>query len=126
MNVECATCSGSRLEPGKSLTRCPTCRGLKRLASQVHFTKTIMDCFTCNGTGLYVAREDECRVCDGAGTLLLIQEPSLLDDSTTEHTEERTKGQQLVDKLKSIPKPKLSMRLPKMTMPGNPFKKKEP
>ncbi len=103
----CPLCNGSRLHPGRQLSKCITCDGYKTLVSMKRFVKTVYTCPTCIGDGLYIAKVDLCIGCNGLGLLLLEPEVEPLE---------------LTEKVKSIRLPKLvAPSLPKIK---NPFRRK--
>jgi len=72
VGVGCARCTGSGVEPGSDVQRCPTCRGLGRLqhVSRSAFGEFVRTqaCPACAGRGQLV--EHRCEQCDGEGHTL--------------------------------------------------------
>jgi len=90
MDVPCAHCKGTTVEPGHELKTCETCKGSGQV---MHVTRTIFGniqqasvCSTCHGTGK--VPEKACTVCKGRGTEHKNQEitlkvPAGIDDGAT-------------------------------------------
>jgi molecular chaperone DnaJ len=68
--VQCPTCKGEGLKPGKKRTTCKQCRGS---GSQVHFIQggfqMSSTCNVCGGTGTVTPRGSECSTCSGNGVV---------------------------------------------------------
>ncbi len=90
MDDECPHCKGTTVEPGHSMTTCPTCKGA---GQQTRIMNTIfgqiqqaVTCETCKGTGK--VPEKVCSVCRGKGTerrkqTLTLKVPAGIDDGAT-------------------------------------------
>ncbi|MDQ3022881.1 MAG: molecular chaperone DnaJ [bacterium] len=65
----CATCNGSRAQPGSSVHTCSTCAG-RGMVTQVRDTllgrmQTTVSCPTCHGEGVQIS--EPCKDCRGSG-----------------------------------------------------------
>jgi molecular chaperone DnaJ len=90
MEDECSHCHGTTVEPGHSMTTCPTCRGA---GQQTRIMNTIfgqiqqaVTCETCRGHGK--VPEKICTVCRGKGTQrrkqnVTLKVPAGIDDGAT-------------------------------------------
>lgn len=96
MDDECSHCHGTTVEPGHSMTSCPTCKGA---GQQTRVVNTIfgqiqqaVTCETCRGTGK--VPEKVCTVCRGKGTerrkqSIKLKVPAGIDDGATIRLKER-------------------------------------
>lgn len=90
MDDICSHCHGSTVEPGSSLTTCPTCKGagqvnrvMNTIFGQIQQSAT---CETCRGKGK--VPEKVCTVCKGKGTerrkqSITLKVPAGIDDGAT-------------------------------------------
>lgn len=90
MDVPCAHCKGSTVEPGHQMKTCETCKGSGQV---MNVTRTIFGniqqatvCSTCHGTGK--VPEKACSVCKGKGTErknqdITLKIPAGIDDGAT-------------------------------------------
>src|SRR5215207_5934057 len=70
-NVTCTRCSGSRMEPGSQLSKCPRCEGsgeIRRMQQSIfgQFVNVTL-CDRCQGEGQVIA--DPCTECQGRGVV---------------------------------------------------------
>lgn len=63
----CPVCNGTRTEPGKSPTVCPTCKGAGHTRIQQGFFSISRTCGRCNGTGSIITHP--CKECKGQGSI---------------------------------------------------------
>ncbi|RKP37637.1 hypothetical protein BJ085DRAFT_6715, partial [Dimargaris cristalligena] len=68
--VDCGTCHGSGLKTGAKPSKCTRCNGTgqETFVIQAGFQMASV-CSACDGTGVVVKRGDQCRTCDGAGSV---------------------------------------------------------
>ncbi len=65
--VQCATCRGSGLKAGASVTTCVTCGGHGQVISAQGFLRIRTTCPSCRGQGKTIKPEDRCATCSAAG-----------------------------------------------------------
>ncbi len=81
----CATCDGSKAEPGTSPIRCPECNGTGEVRRQAGFFINISTCPRCKGAGEIIT--SPCRECKGRGNVvktrrLSVKIPGGVDNGT--------------------------------------------
>ena len=81
----CDTCSGSGVQPGKSVVTCSACQGRGQIRYQQGFFSIARTCPECRGSGHLV--KDPCTACKGEGRLvktrdLEVKIPAGVEDGT--------------------------------------------
>ena len=70
---QCSKCSGTKLFPGKSSTKCSACSGegaRTEVRNMMFFQiPERVICTKCHGSGKIILPEDECDVCQASGTI---------------------------------------------------------
>ncbi|KAF2763226.1 hypothetical protein EJ05DRAFT_460028 [Pseudovirgaria hyperparasitica] len=67
--VQCKTCSGDGLKPGKKRTTCRSCGGTGQRVHTMGGFQMASTCSTCSGAGVQTPPGAECRTCHGQGAI---------------------------------------------------------
>ncbi|KAJ3123748.1 hypothetical protein HK100_011500 [Physocladia obscura] len=73
----CDACSGSGVKKGAKKSNCGTCGGTGQqtfIRGGFHMSTS---CSTCGGSGVYVARKDICKPCDGQGRVVAVKQATI-------------------------------------------------
>lgn len=67
--VNCKTCNGEGVKPGKKRAQCPSCGGSGTQVHSMGGFQMASTCGTCDGTGSSIPRGAECSSCYGTGVV---------------------------------------------------------